>query len=269
MKGRKHFIVCMFLLFFTFSFIGVQKIIAEEVEFTGTTAPLNVNVREAKSLNANIVDVIPGNTKVSFKGWEYGEAVKDYWTGNLDNRWFYYFKDGKKVYVTSAYINGNPPNTSIDRKLSVPNILQERSNWCWAGTSVSVLNYFGKTPSQDQYVRYVKGGSYNNPATSREIQYGLSGYGVSSAISSGAKSYDWFKRQINSNQPMIALIMWQNGANIGHFLVLDGFYKGTNGTDYITYMDPWYGDHYNHNFSTFHNNNNFWWSETVYNIHAN
>lgn len=51
---------------------------------------------EAKSLNANIVDVIPGNTTVSFKGWEYGEAVKDYWTGNLDNRWFYYFKDGKK-----------------------------------------------------------------------------------------------------------------------------------------------------------------------------
>lgn len=73
MKERKHFIVCMFLLFFTFSFIGVQKIIAEEVEFSGTTAPLNVNVREAKSLNANIVDVIPGNKKVSFKD---GSMVK-------------------------------------------------------------------------------------------------------------------------------------------------------------------------------------------------
>ena len=96
MKGRKQFIVCIFLLFFTFSFIGVHKIIAEEVEFSRTAAPLNVNVREEKSLNANIVDVIPGNTKVSFKGWEYGEAVKEYWTGNLDNRWFYYFKDGKK-----------------------------------------------------------------------------------------------------------------------------------------------------------------------------
>lgn len=103
MKGRNHFIVCMFLLFFTFSFIGVQKIIAEEVEFSGTTAPLNVNVREAKSLNANIVDVIPGNTKVSFKGWEYGEAVKDYWTGNLDNRWFYYFKDEKSICNVSVY----------------------------------------------------------------------------------------------------------------------------------------------------------------------
>lgn len=49
MKGRKQCIVCMFLLFFTFSFIGVYKIIAEEVEFSGTTAPLNVNVREEKA----------------------------------------------------------------------------------------------------------------------------------------------------------------------------------------------------------------------------
>ena len=73
MKERKHFIVCMFLLFFTFSFIGVQKIIAEEVEFSGTTAPLNVNVREAKSLNANIVDVIPGNKKYLLKD---GSMVK-------------------------------------------------------------------------------------------------------------------------------------------------------------------------------------------------
>lgn len=106
MKGRKQFIVCMLLLFFTFSFIGVHKIIAEEVEFSGTTAPLNVNVREEKSLNANIVDVIPGNTKASFKGWEYGEAVKDYWTGNLDNRWFYYFKDGKKYMERQLILMG-------------------------------------------------------------------------------------------------------------------------------------------------------------------
>ena len=102
-EGKKAFYCLYVLLFFTFSFIGVQKIIAEEVEFSGTTAPLNVNVREAKSLNANIVDVIPGNTTVSFKGWEYGEAVKDYWTGNLDNRWFYYFKDGKSICNVSVY----------------------------------------------------------------------------------------------------------------------------------------------------------------------
>ena len=47
-EGKKSFYCLYVLLFFTFSFIGVQKIIAEEVEFSGTTAPLNVNVREAK-----------------------------------------------------------------------------------------------------------------------------------------------------------------------------------------------------------------------------
>lgn len=123
MKERKYFIVCMFLLFFIFSFIGVQKIIVEEVEFLGIIVLLNVNVREVKSLNVNIVDVIFGNIIVFFKGWEYGEVVKDYWIGNLDNCWFYYFKDGKKVYVMLVYINGNFLNILIDCKLFVFNIL--------------------------------------------------------------------------------------------------------------------------------------------------
>lgn len=268
MRVGKQFLICMTLFLFSWSLVVIKSSFAEEVEFSGTTAPLNINVRDAKSLNANMIEVLPGNTKITFKGWENGEAVKDYWTGNLDSRWFYYFKDGKKVYVSSAYINGNPPNPSTDRRLFVPNILQEKSNWCWAGTSVSILNYFGKTPRQEQFVKYVKGDLYNNPATSREIQYGLSGYGVRSAISPGAKSYGWVKNQINNNQPMIALIKWKSGADIGHFLVLDGYYTGTNGIDYMTYMDPWYNDHYNHNFSSFRNNNNFWWDETVYDVHA-
>ena len=72
-EGKKAFYCLYVLLFFTFSFIGVQKIIAEEVEFSGTTAPLNVNVREAKSLNANIVDVIPEIQKYLLKD---GSMVK-------------------------------------------------------------------------------------------------------------------------------------------------------------------------------------------------
>ena len=45
---KKSILLFVCFIVFTFSFIGVQKIIAEEVEFSGTTAPLNVNVREAK-----------------------------------------------------------------------------------------------------------------------------------------------------------------------------------------------------------------------------
>ncbi len=65
---------------------------------------------------------------------------------------------------------------------------------------------------------------------------------------------------------MITLINWKNGGNIGHFLVLDGYFKGINNMNYITYMDPWYGDHYQHNFESFKNNDRFWWNETVQDI---
>ncbi|MGN4667820.1 papain-like cysteine protease family protein [Bacillus cereus group sp. MYBK234-1] len=241
----------------------------EEVEFTGITAPLNVNVREGKSLNTNIIDVLSKNTKVTFQGWEIGEAVRDYWTGVWDNRWFYFYKNGVKVFVTSAYINGNPPNPNEQNDLNVSDILQKRSNWCWAGAAISVLNYMGKVVGQDDFVQYVKGGLYNTPATSNEIQYGLSGFGVNSYVYESYQSYEWFQTQINSNQPVIVLIMWKSGGNIGHFVVLDGYYKGTNGTNYIMYMDPWYGDHYNYNFDLFDNNSTFWWEETIYNIRKN
>ncbi|PEL95298.1 hypothetical protein CN602_28830 [Bacillus cereus] len=238
----------------------------DNIEFSGITAPLEVNVRDDKNLNSRVVDVLPGNSKVTFNGWEYGEKVRDYWTGMWDNRWFYYYKGTQKLFITSAYVYGNPPNILSERRLFVPDVLQEKSNWCWAGVSAATLNYFNKAVTQEQFVRYVKNGVYNNPATSIEIQYGLSRCGIRSYRGAGSKSYDWFQSQINNNQPIIVLIMWQGGGNIGHFFVLDGYYKGENGINYITYMDPWYGDHYNYNYNTFENNNTFWWSETIYDI---
>lgn len=93
----------------------------------------------------------------------------------------------------------------------------------------------GQPTTQQQFVGYVKGGLYNYPATSREIQNGLNYFGLTSTINRGTLSYDGFRSQINSNKPMITLINWKNGGNIGHFLVLDGYFKGINNMNYITY----------------------------------
>ena len=266
MKLAQRILIIVAFILSLWNFSNVNDVFAEEVEFSGVTAPIGVNVRDNKNLTGNIIDVLQGNQTVYFNGWEYGEGLKDYWTGSIDNRWFYFFKNGKKAYVASAFINGNPPNSTTTVKLNVPNIKQQQSNWCWAGTSVSVLNYLGQPTTQQQFVGYVKGGLYNYPATSREIQNGLNYFGLTSTINRGTLSYDGFRSQINSNKPMITLINWKNGGNIGHFLVLDGYFKGINNMNYITYMDPWYGDHYQHNFESFKNNDRFWWNETVQGI---
>ncbi|MDK8183472.1 C39 family peptidase [Paenibacillus sp. UMB4589-SE434] len=232
-----------------------------EGSFSGVTAPIGVNVRSAPSLRATIAYTIAGNTSVNFDGWERGDIVKDYWTGIDDDRWFYFFKDQNKYYVASGFINGNPsePGSSA----AVPDIQQLMSNWCWAGVSVAVLEHYGIDVTQQQFVSYVKGGSYNYPATSYEIKQGLQYYSVKSNLFNSIPSLQWVKGQLDKGQPMITFISWTNGSNIGHFLVLDGYNSGVNGTNYVSYMDPWYGDHYSHTFDAFKSNNRFTWEGTI------
>lgn len=91
------------------------------VNFSGVSAPISVNVRTAPSDTATIVDQIYPNTSVQFSGWTTGASFNDYWTNTPDNRWFYYERNGVKHYVSSAFINGNPPGTSPNKPDEKPN----------------------------------------------------------------------------------------------------------------------------------------------------
>ncbi|WP_106769223.1 papain-like cysteine protease family protein [Paenibacillus faecalis] len=248
----------------------VDQAYAEEVKFTGTTAQIGVNVRSGPSTSSPVMFVIRGNTVVEFDGWETGETLKDYWTGQNDNRWFYYNDNGRKYYLASAFVNGNPPANGSEtpsqqpaKGASVPDVKQKMSNWCWAGTSVAILEHYGKRVSQEEFVRVVKGGLYNNPATAYEFQRGLRNYGVNSQVYNQRLSLQTVKSELDKGRPMVAFIRWNNGAAIGHFLVMDGYYYGANGTTYVNYMDPWYGDHFTHSFNSFQQNSSFTWTGTT------
>ncbi|UWE04907.1 papain-like cysteine protease family protein [Laceyella sacchari] len=152
----------------------------------------------------------------------------------------------------------------------VPEIKQDYSNWCWAASGAAVSQYKGKNVSQYNFAYAVKGGYYNNPATSSEIQRGLSTYGLRSRWTNyygnwQYPNYSFIQSQINNGRPMIPLIWWTNGATIGHFVVLDGYFTSNN-NNYVEYMDPWYGDHYYMTFQAFKSNNNFYWRELIYDI---
>jgi hypothetical protein len=79
------------------------------VSFTGTTSNYRTNVRSGASTNSSLVSYINPNTRVSFSGWIYGDAVNDLWTGRPDRRW--YRIAGTNYYVASATINGNAPGS--------------------------------------------------------------------------------------------------------------------------------------------------------------
>lgn len=142
---------------------------------------------------------------------------------------------------------------------TVENQQQRQSNWCWATCSSVVLQHYGINASQEDIVRYVKGGLYNQTGTVSEMLQAVRGYGLSASFR-GVPYYNDIKNEIDAGNPMETLIGWTNGG--GHALVLDGYFTN-QGRNYIEIMDPWYGDHFQYNYEYYKSNSNFRWNGII------
>ncbi|HYD81781.1 MAG TPA: C39 family peptidase [Paucimonas sp.] len=142
------------------------------------------------------------------------------------------------------------------KQLSVPTIIQEHSNWCWAGSSKAVLHFYAKYPSQCQIVNWAYGINYacgntdfywNSTANTPNAMYGTNGslqsilnaWGVSNSAYGYASSWSSVVWDINNNRPFVIRYGWTSGG--GHFIVGDGW-ETWNGTNYIYTMNPWPGE---------------------------
>lgn len=228
---------------------------AYDAKFSGVTAPISVNVRSAPRLDAPAAYQLAAQTTVSFDGWEEGDAVNDYWNGRPDSRWFFFYDaQRQKMYVASAMVDGNPPTHSGGA--TVPNVKQEKSNWCWAGAAQSVLAHYEIAATQTQIAVFVKGGIINDPASNYDIVRALRHFGVRAESYDGVPAYAAIQRQLDAGNPAINLINWKNGG--GHFQVMDGYFSN-DGRNYIKVMDPWYGEHDEYGYEYYRKNERFWW----------
>ncbi|MFU0789914.1 anthrax toxin lethal factor-related metalloendopeptidase [Virgibacillus proomii] len=109
MKRLVNILLGLSLFFGLIVTVEVDRAYAIKAQFSGITAPIGVNVRSGPSTSSPVLFVVAGNTSIQFRGWETGETLRDYWTGKDDNRWFYYVYNGKKYYLASAFVYGNPP----------------------------------------------------------------------------------------------------------------------------------------------------------------
>ena len=81
------------------------------VNFSGTVGPsIGVNLRNSPRFSDRSSRNEPNSKRLEFDAWTYGEVGIDMWNGNQDARWFKV--KGTNLWVPSAYINGNPPNSS-------------------------------------------------------------------------------------------------------------------------------------------------------------
>lgn len=145
-----------------------------------------------------------------------------------------------------------------DVTLSVPECIQQYSNWCWAGTSQAVLYYYGQYPSQCVIANFAWkstrccSGSTNfydkvqgcNKAnylygTSGSIQGIMANWGVDSVGDDSALTWTASVTELDNGHPFFMRWGWTSGG--GHFLVPYGYITAGS---YLKYMDPWPGEGY-------------------------
>ncbi|BBM88097.1 papain-like cysteine protease family protein [Candidatus Uabimicrobium amorphum] len=126
--------------------------------------------------------------------------------------------------------------------LNLPQRYQKYNQWCWAGCSEAIFNYFGKNVAQERIAQEgTRGlniwnwlwGVTNNPYR-KGIRELLSTWGLRSSGVNSRLSYNALQAEINSGRPVVVRWGWDNGG--GHFVVCKGL---SGSTSYV--MDPWSG----------------------------
>jgi hypothetical protein len=158
-------------------------------------------------------------------------------------------------FVTFNFFSGNF-NVMADILLNLPLKFQEQTQWCWAGTSQSILQYYRNTVSQCEIADWARqanswgsdnccsnpGGSICNQlnsmsGTNGDLVHILYHWVVSSSSHVGHLYWNILKQEINAFRPFIMRFGWTSGG--GHFLVGYGYDPGGV---YMDYMDPWPGN---------------------------
>lgn len=148
-------------------------------------------------------------------------------------------------------------NRGTAQVLNVPEIFQEQNQWCWAGTSKCVLDYYGDTLAQCDIAEYARTqitwtsfGTVNCCVDPNQgcnywnFNYGAAGSiqdilihfgGITNIGLSYAFSLAEINTEIAAARPFV--IRWGWSAGGGHFIVGNG----VNGND-VNIMNPWPGE---------------------------
>lgn len=182
----------------------------------------------------------------------------------------------KTIVILSALIISTSVHAQV---LNVMEVQQEHNQWCWAGVSSSILDYYCTPTDQCDIAEYTRTvatwydyGAENcceNPnAGCNYVNYawGYSGsiqdilYHFGDIQSNGVSSYlthTQLKASLMNNKLFVIRWGWVGGG--GHFVLGHGVVDSQ-----IYYMDPWYGEGYKiANYSWVKNGGSHQWTHTL------
>ncbi len=159
-------------------------------------------------------------------------------------------------------------------KLNMTDRRQEKSNWCWAATTLMIIDYlntWNPLPTQTDIVTTVKGSAVNDGATYSEMTNALSWYMVANTPKSGTITFANVKNMLSGwYSPIETSIGWVGGNGNGHAQIIYGYEE--NGEYQGLYvLDPRMSgtQRFYYNYDEYKDNDDFFWRYTWYqNRHA-
>ncbi len=131
--------------------------------------------------------------------------------------------------------------------LDVPEKTQTYNQWCWAGVSQAIFEYYGTFLTQTEIAdfgtngyntwNYLYGSDSEDPYYRQGINLILDNWGLASTYGAYYMTQTEVYDRIDAGQPFVIRWGWDSGG--GHFLAGHGY----DGDD-LYYMDPWFGEGY-------------------------
>lgn len=177
----------------------------------------------------------------------------------------------KKMICAATLILSIFSSTQVHaNSLNVQAYKQEKSNWCWAATSQSIVNYvMGSSHSQSDIVTRVLGSPLNETVDIFKDFDAIYDFVYTNAYNDhykpqiylGSLPFYSIESQIDARNPIQVCITWKNadGSSTGSSHALDIFgYNASNNNVY--YIDPWDGTKNIASYSYICNNSKFKWN---------
>ncbi|SDJ33807.1 Papain-like cysteine protease AvrRpt2 [Actinokineospora alba] len=144
---------------------------------------------------------------------------------------------------------------------------QQKTNWCWSASGVSIAAHHGSTVTQNQFCALAKNlnpayACPNDQADLAQVRNGFSKLGFTrpGTYLSNYLTYSAVRTQLDYGQPIETRILWKSGG--GHMHVLYGYDAAKS---WVYWGDPW-PDNYRYNWATYNyyvNNSTFGWTHTL------
>jgi hypothetical protein len=161
------------------------------------------------------------------------------------------------------------------RSLSVPLVKQSQSQWCWAGTTQSIVKYlFGFTYAQCTQANHRWGrtdcctnpssSNCNKPTSLSSVHDYLRDKQAIYTDQAWPLSWSDMTAEIGTRGRPFWIRWGWDGTSSGHIVVARGYYWHDSGTDQISTMDPSDATYKWYSWAWFNNNSTMTWTNTLW-----